>query len=103
MSDKELQLQLLQALLKSQPEASSSSSIPSDSSTAGLPSLVSPRMGPMQGLLLGEAPEAALNRNQLMQALFRLELNSQAPQVFLNTLVAFHLKCLVTLVLSTTL
>ena len=81
LSNKDLQLQLLQALLQSQPDTANSSSNTSEPHMSVPTSVTTPKLGPMQGLLLGEAPAAALNRSQLMQALFRLELNTQTPQV----------------------
>ena len=72
--------QLLQVLLQSQSDAASSS-ITVEPNKAAPASVTTPKLGPMQGLLLGEAPAAALHRSQLMQALFRLELNTQTPQV----------------------
>ncbi len=70
LSDRDLQLQLMQGLL----QRPSSSNMASNGMAA-------PRMGPMQGLLMEETPGASLNRGQLLQALFKLELELQTPKV----------------------
>lgn len=86
LTDSDLQLQLLQALLQGQP---SPSGILSGTPLHRLPfSGMGPARvgvmtgaGPMTGLLLDDNPGPSLNRAQLLQALFKLELEGQMPKV----------------------
>ena len=82
LTDRDLQLQLLQALLQGHPAPSSTPQNPSTRPTSAVPrSGPVTGMGPMTGLLLEGNPGASLNRGQLLQALFKLEIESQTPKV----------------------
>ncbi|DBA68383.1 TPA: hypothetical protein ACH3X2_013687 [Trebouxia sp. C0005] len=84
LTDGDLQLQLLQALLQGQPSPSSSLSgkplnLPPFSGMAPARVGVMTETGPLTGLLLDD-PGPPSNRAQLLQALFKLELEGQMPK-----------------------
>ncbi len=86
LTDRDLQLQLLQALLQGQPSPSSTlSGTPLNalpfSGMAQARVGVMTGTGPMTGLLLDDNPGPSLNRAQLLQALFKLEMEGQMPKV----------------------
>ncbi len=86
LTDRDLQLQLLQALLQGQPSPNSSlSGTPLNalpfSGMAPARVGVMTGTGPMTGLLLDDNPGPSSNRAQLLQALFKLELEGQMPKV----------------------
>ncbi len=86
LTDRDLQLQLLQNLLQGQPSPNSTLSgtplnAPPFSGMAPARVGVMTGTGPMTGLLLDDNPGPSSNRAQLLQTLFKLELEGQMPKV----------------------
>lgn len=85
LTDRDLQLQLLQALLQGQPSPSSTLSgtplhpVPISGMGPTRMGLMT-GTGPMTGLLLDDSSGPSSNRAQLLQALFKLELEGQMPK-----------------------
>ncbi|KAL0048855.1 hypothetical protein WJX82_001004 [Trebouxia sp. C0006] len=85
LTDRDLQLQLLQNLLQGQPSPNSTLSgtplnAPPFSGMAPARVGVMTGTGPMTGLLLDDNPRPSSNRAQLLQTLFKLELEGQMPK-----------------------
>lgn len=86
LTHRDLQLQLLQALLQGQPSPSRGlngsplNPLPFSGMAPARVGVMTGR-GPMTGLLLDDNPGLSANSAQLLQALFKLELEGQMPKV----------------------
>lgn len=98
LTHRDLQLQLLQALLQGQPSPSRGlngsplNPLPFSGMAPARVGVMTGR-GPMTGLLLDDNPGLSANSAQLLQALFKLELEGQMPKVTLHTINQTQCSC----------